>query len=95
MKTFNHKQIIGLFYSCQQLSQDPQDRGIEAKHIHQIIEILRDCNCQDACRQLIPGFVTAERFIEMGDYNAAGVSLSVTSEKMGLLTIPDKIIVDN
>lgn len=95
MKIYNHKQAIGLFYSTTQLSKDPQDRGMDVRRLTQIIEILKDCNCTEGCQKVLPGFVAARRFIEIGDIQAASVSLSATSEKIGYLTIPKNFLAPN
>ena len=95
MKDYNHKMVLGLLHSCQQLSIDPQDKGMDINRLRQIIEILTDCGCKDACQTLLPGFRTALRFWEVGNIQGASVSLSVTTEKIGILSIPKKFLVDN
>jgi len=68
-----------------------QDKGMDWNRLNQIIEILDDCGCE-TCREMSRGFKMAKNFADMNDIESASVALSIATEKVGMLNIPQNFL---
>jgi len=84
VKRFNHKRLLKVIYATQR-TDAVDGRAMTLHVLEEIVEIVADCNCPQACAQLKPGFELALTFARMNDIPACSAALTVTLEKIHLI----------